>query len=117
MKQVNLKIRGYGGGMSIIDNNNLKDRMLSSLFVSFGVLGLFYVLILGNMIFNISERRNLEAEARVLSNEVLDLELTYLNLSEKVDFALAESLGFKEAKASFATRKPLTSIKFAKNDL
>jgi hypothetical protein len=58
-----------------------------------------------------------EADARKLSNEVLELELTYLDKSNKIDFALAESLGFKETKANFATRKSLGSIKFAKNEL
>ena len=87
------------------------------LLISFGALGLFYVLILGSMIFDITERKSLEARARTLSNEVLNLELTYLDISNKVDLTLAESLGFKETKANFATRKSVGSIKFAKNEL
>ncbi len=87
------------------------------LLVSFGALGLFYVLILGSMTFNIIERKSLEANARVLSNEVLGLELSYLELSSGIDLNFAQSLGFKESRVNFATRKSLGSIKFAKNDL
>jgi hypothetical protein len=35
------------------------------------------------------------------------MELTYLSMSNSVDLPLSYSLGFKDVKASFATRKPL----------
>lgn len=121
MRQISLKFKSYGTrsiqGISIVDNDNLRRRVFYLLLSCFGALGLSYVLILGNMTFNIIERKALETDARALSNEVLDLELTYLNMSAGVDIVFAESMGFKETKASFATRKSLGSIKFAKNDL
>ena len=61
-----------------------------------------------------------EAQERILSSEVSDLELNYLSMSNKVDLALGHSLGFTEIKATFATRKSLGSLGFAtptKNDL
>jgi hypothetical protein len=117
MRQASLKFKSYASNISIVDNNNLERRVLKFLLMSFGVLGFFYVLILGNMTFNVIERKALQADVRALSNEVLQLELTHLTLSSSVDLAFAESLGFKETKINFATRKSLGSVKFAKNDL
>ena len=48
--------------------------------------------------FNIVERKALEGRALTLSNEVGNLELEYLSVSQKVDLNLAYSLGFKETK-------------------
>ena len=117
MKQVSLKLKSYVGNVSIVDNNNLEGRIFYILLLSMGALALIYIFLLGNMVFNIIERRTLETKARSLSNEVGDLELTYLSMSNKVDLALSASLGFKETKATFATRKSLGSIKIARNDL
>ena len=82
--------------------------ILNIIFCSFGALALLYVLFLGNMVGNIIERRSLEANARALSNEVKDLELTYLSMSNNVDLAFSRSMGFQETKITFATRKPLS---------
>ena len=70
-------------------------------------LGLSYVLILGNMVFNIVERRGLDKEALTLSNEVGNLELSFLSLSGSVNSTLSSSMGFKEARVNFATRQSL----------
>ncbi|OGI89818.1 hypothetical protein A3A95_00745 [Candidatus Nomurabacteria bacterium RIFCSPLOWO2_01_FULL_39_18] len=77
---------------------------------SFGILAIWYVFILGNMVFNITERRALEARARTLSSEVGDLELAYLSMSKNIDLAFSYSLGFKEIKAKFAVRKSFDSL-------
>jgi len=66
-----------------------------------------YVVFLGNMVFNIVERRSLETEARNLSNEVSDLEVAYLSLSKDVDINLSREFGFHEIKPNFATREAL----------
>lgn len=117
MRQLSLKLKSYGGAISIVDNNNLERRVFYILVSFFGALGFLYVVILGNMTFDIIERKSSEAEARTLANEVLQLELTYLDISSKVDMALAESMGFKEAKTNFATRKSIGSVKIVNNDL
>ena len=107
MKKASLKFKTYVNNVDIIDNNNLAHRIFRLMIISFGALALCYALILGNMVFNIIERRSLEKEALSLSSEVGNLELAYLFLSNKVDLNLSYSLGFKEIKPKFATRKAL----------
>ncbi|MDD5721279.1 MAG: hypothetical protein PHT16_02440 [Candidatus Pacebacteria bacterium] len=90
-------------------NNNIeiKKNILYTMIFIFAGLALFYVFILGNMVFNIVERRNLEKEMLSLSNEVGNLQVSYLAVSNSVDMNLSSSMGFKETKATFATRKTL----------
>lgn len=116
MKQISLKLNMYVKSVSVI-NNNIERLILNIIFWSFGALVLFYLLFLGNMVKNIIERRSLEVSVRNLSSEVGNLELTYLSMSNNLD--PASSIGFKEVKATFATRKALgfDTIKMAKNDL
>lgn len=125
MKQISSKFKIHVKSISII-NNNVEKLILNIIFCSFGALALLYILLLGNMVSNIIERRSLETNTRALSNEVGNLELTYLSMSNNVDLALSYSLGFKETKAVFATRKslglrtlaePLGSLKTLQNDL
>jgi hypothetical protein len=75
--------------------------------------------ILGNTVKNILERRSFETDARAISSEVGDLELTYLNMSNGIDLNYSHAKGFKEAKANFATRKSLGfgNIKDTQNDI
>ena len=109
----------YASNANIINNNDINRVAFRFLAWSFGILGILYVLFLGNMVMNIVQRRTLEVAAHNLSNEVGDLELTYLSLSNNVDLALSSSLGFKEAKPTFATRKSLgfNNTKLVQNDL
>ena len=106
MKAISSKLNIYMNRVSVI-NNNIEKLTLNIIFFSFGALAFLYVLFLGNMVHNVIERRSLEANVRTLSNEVRDLELTYLSLSNNVDLALSHSMGFKETKIIFATRKSL----------
>jgi hypothetical protein len=117
MKQASLKLKSYANNVNIIDDGNLQKRILNIMFLTLGILVFFYIFFLGNMIFNIVERKSLETYARTLSNEVGDLELEYLAVSEKVDLDLAYSLGFKETKTKFANRRPLGIISVAKNEI
>ena len=107
MRQASLKLKMYMSNVKVIDNNDLKRHVLHILLYSFGILAIGYVFILSNMVFNIIERRSFEKEAFSLGNEVGDLELIYLSLSNKVDLNFSYSLGFKEIKPKFATRKAL----------
>lgn len=88
-------------------NNSIEKFLLHAILWSFAFLAILYVLFLTIMVSNIIERRSLEAEARVLSNEVSGLQLSYLSMSNKVDLNFAYSAGFKETKATFTTRKAL----------
>lgn len=119
-----LKLKMYAGNVSVV-NNNLEGLVLNIILGSFGVLALLYVLFLGNMVMNIVERRSLETDARALSSEVRNLELTYLSMSNSIDLSFSHSMGFRETKAAFSTRKSLgllpvggsSTVKIAQNDL
>jgi len=102
-----------------IMNNNIEIQkiILNTILSIFIALALLYVLILGNMVFNIVQRRTLEKEALTLSNEVGNLELSYLSIFNSVDLTLSSSMGFKETKATFATRKSLGSLKIDNNEI
>jgi len=106
MKQISSKLNIYVRDANII-NNDIERITFRFIFWSFGILAFLYVFLLGNMVSNIVQRRNLEVDARALGNEVRNLELTYLSMSDNVDLTLSYSLGFKEAKTIFATRKSL----------
>ena len=96
----------YVTGVSVV-NNNIEKFIFNIILCFFGVLAILYFLFLGNMVKNIIERRSLEANASTLSNQVRDLELTYLSMSNNIDLPLSYSMGFQEAKTIFATRKAL----------
>jgi len=82
------------------------------------ILAFFYVLFLGNVVWNIVERKSFEKEVLALTSEVGNLELEYLAVLKKVDFDLARSLGFKEvATTNFVTRKVLSSTIIANNEI
>lgn len=117
MKTIAIKMKSYATGASVANNNDMQRKILNILLGSLAVFALCYIFLLGSMVFNIVERRSLEADARTLSNEVGDLELQYLSISDKVDLSLAQSMGFKETRPKFATRKALGSIKLVKNEL
>jgi hypothetical protein len=93
-------------------NNNIEVEkvILHSMLSVIGGLAILYVLILGNMVFNIVQRKALEKEALALSNEVGSLELSYLSLSGSIDVALSSSMGFKEIQPTFATRASLRPL-------
>lgn len=117
MRQASLKIKSYASNVLVFDNLNIQRQILHISLWVFGVLSLFYVLFLGNMVFNIIERKALETEAHSLSNEIMALELNYLSLSKKIDLNFAYSLGFKEIKTKYANRKALGSINISKNEI
>ncbi len=106
MKAISAKLNTYVHSISVI-NNNIERFFLNLILWSFVTLSILYVLCLGNMVKNIVERKGLENEARSLSTDVANMELTYLSLSNNVDMNLSHSLGFKETKATFATSKPV----------
>jgi hypothetical protein len=112
MHQMTLKFNSYAKNIANANViNNSRDRIiLHAILFSIGALAVVYLVLLGSMVRNILERRSLEVRQRALSSEVGDLELTFLSLSGKVNLPLAYSLGFREAKATFATRKSLSAL-------
>lgn len=118
MKEMSLKLKTRVQNVNIMNNNVEVERVILNSLLSFvAFLAISYVLILGNTVFDIVKRKTLEKEALALTNEVGDLELSYLSLSGGVDIALSSSMGFKETKATFATRKSLGSLRLAKNEI
>lgn len=106
MRAISSKLNIYIKSIGVI-NNNIEKLVLNIILGSFGVLALLYVLFLGNMVKDIIERRVFEADARSLESEVQSLEVTYLAMSSNIDLNLSYSMGFKETKTTFTSRKSL----------
>jgi len=116
MKTIAIKMKSYAANVNVA-NNKLDRQILNILLWSLGALTLCYVLFLGNMIFNIIERKALEVDTRSLVNEVGNLESQYISVSNKVDLSLAGSMGFKEIKdKQYAVRRSLGSLKLTTTD-
>ncbi len=109
MRTIAIKIKNYTEWMDVVNSHNA-PHVLKALLGSLGILAIMYLFLLGSMVFNIIERKSLEAEAHTLSTEVGALELDYMAMSNKIDLPYSESLGFKQTKATFATRKALGSL-------
>jgi hypothetical protein len=118
MRQATIQLKNSIQNVNIMNNNIEVNRVILNTMLSvFGMLAVLYVLILGNMVVNIVERKALEKEVLTASNEVGQLELSYLSVSGSVDMAMSLAMGFKETKATFATRKSLGSLKLANNEI
>ena len=117
MKKTAQKIKYYAPSVNIVNNDNLEKRILNILLCSFGMLIVLYVLILGNITFNVVARQSLGNQAKTLSNEVGDLELQYLSASNKVDMAMFAGMGFKEGNTKFVVRKSLGSLSMLSDEL
>ena len=127
MRQATLQLKTRIHNVNIMNNNiEVEKNIFNTMLFILVALALFYVLILGNMVFNIIERRTLEKEMLALTNEVGELEVSYLAVSNSVDMNLSSTMGFKETKATFATRKSLGfnssgsnfgNIKLANNEI
>lgn len=118
MKNISSKLKIGAQNVNIMAYNN-ERLILNVFFWVFGVLAFLYVCLVGNMIKNIVERKSLETNMNILANEVNILELSYLSISNSVDLDLSHSLGFKETKTIYATRKSLGfgNIKLAQNEI
>lgn len=124
MRQLTSKLNIFSRSAMVM-SRDMNKVILNAILWSFAAFAFSYVFLLGNMVLNIVERQGLEARARSLTTEVRDLEVIYLSMSNDVDLELSHSLGFKEAKPVFATRKSLGfapsggyfgNIKATKND-
>lgn len=118
MKSRGIKFKIYAGNMGIMTNVPAAKRLLQIMSISFVLLVVLYVFILGTTVSNIIERRAHESRARTLFSEVGELELKFLSLSGKIDPDYGKSLGFIDgAEENFATRKSLGSVTFVNNEL
>ena len=118
MRQATLQLKTRIQNVNIMNNNiDIEKNILKTMLFILAALAIFYVLILGNMVFNIIERKALEKEVLTLSNEVGNLEVSYLAVSGSIDLDLSRTMGFKETKATFATRKSLGFNKLSSNEI
>jgi hypothetical protein len=116
MKAATIKLKTYANTANVA-KENFQGIFVKGVLWYGGMLAVLYVLFLGSMVFNIVERKALDADARDLSNEVGSLELEYLSLSSKIDLNYSYSLGFREAKTKFATRKSLGAKLLVNNEI
>jgi len=118
MREASLKLyRGIQNASVMQSNADMPRVILRAMLSTLGFLALTYALLLGLMVWNIVERKNLEKETQALSAEVGDLELAYLSLSSSIDIELSRSMGFEEARASFAPRRSLGSAELSRNEI
>jgi len=107
MKQASLKLKTYAGNVNEVVHSDIRNKLVRGIFAYMGVMASLYVLFLGGMVFDIVERKALDAEARKVSSDVGNLELSYLSLSSSIDLQFSYARGFREADVKFATRKSL----------
>ncbi len=122
MKQASIKVKNYIERVDTIDQNiDLRSKVLYGIFSMFILFSFLYVFVLGNMVFNIIERKTVDLEARNLANEVASLEANYLILVNNLDQASSFALGLKEIKPIFANRSnaslTLNSSLLAQNEI
>ena len=116
MRTLALKLNNHTGHSRVI-NSNLRETIFKAMLYALGALALVYVLLLGNMVFNIIARKALQAHASAMTGKLSELELQYLSMSNKIDVTFAKSIGFQETKMKFATRESLGSLSMANNEL
>jgi hypothetical protein len=108
MKKATIKLKRNIQNVNITNNNIETNRViLNMMLATLALLAMLYFMFLGNMVFNIVQRKNLEKQELSLSSQVGNLELSYLSVSNSVDIALSSSMGFKATQVNYAVRKSL----------
>ena len=100
----------YADNVNEVVHSDIRNQLVRGIFAYTAVLASLYVLFLGGMVFDIIERKALDAEARKVGSVVGELELTYLSLSSSIDLQFSYARGFQEADVKFATRKSLGTL-------
>ena len=91
MKQASLQIKTSIKNATVLNNIDAQKIIFNLIISVFVALSIFYVVILGNMVANIVQRRTLQKEATALSDQVNSLELSYLSISGGVNLSSALS--------------------------
>ncbi len=96
---------------NLIENTNTQRIIFRALIAGLIVLSIVYVYLIGSITFNILARKSLETTIRTLGSRVGELELNYLNTTNKIDKAYATSIGFVDIHTNiFAARTSTTSV-------
>lgn len=98
---------------------NIDKRLTGTVIGILAVSFALYIVFMGQTIVNIIERKNIETQTRNLSTEVSSLEIEYIALSKKVDYDLAQSLGYNDSKDTYyaSRHQAMTSIIGISNEL
>ncbi len=89
----------------ITQNRNTQRIIFKVLLSCLITLSIVYVYLIGSITFNVLARKSLETTVRTLGSQVGELELTYLNMANKIDKNYATSIGFVDVHDNiFASR-------------
>ncbi len=94
----------------IIGDTSIQRIIFKVLVGSLLLLSIVYIYIIGSITFNVVARKSLENTAKILGNNISQLELTYLSNLNDVNKAKATSLGFVETKSNIFASRSITHV-------
>lgn len=94
----------------IRENINTQKILFRILISSSIMLFVFYIYIVGSITFNVIARKSLENSMTNLTNEVNQLEISYLNNLNKIDKEYAYSKGFVETKQNIFVSRSINHV-------
>lgn len=94
----------------IRENINTQKILFRILIISSIMLFVFYIYIVGSITFNVIARKSLENSMTTLTNEVNQLEISYLNNLNKIDKEYALSKGFVETKQNIFVSRNINHV-------
>lgn len=87
-----------------MNNNYTEKRIAKSVMWAIGFAVALYAVFISMATFSVVRRIALETKTKQLSAEINNIELAYLEQSESLDMAYAETLGFRDvANTTFAS--------------
>ncbi len=96
--------------VDIAKNTNTQKTIFRALIACLMLLSVVYGYLIGSITFNILARKSLETTVRSLSTNVSNLELEYLNKTNKIDKQYANSLGFVNANDNIFVTRSVSSV-------
>ncbi len=96
--------------LDIRENINTQKILFRILIGSSILLFAFYIYLIGSITFNVIARKSLENSMANLTNEVNQLEITYLNNLNKIDKEYAFSRGFVETKQNIFVSRSINHV-------
>lgn len=88
-----------------IDDINTRKTILRILIATLVLLCLSYVYFIGSITFNILARKSLELSRKEIGNNVSQIELEYIKLSNSINATYGSEVGFVDAQNTiFASR-------------
>jgi len=94
----------------IRENINTQKILFRILICSSILLFAVYIYLVGSITFNVIARKSLENSMANLTNEVNELEISYLNQINKIDKEYAYSKGFVESKQNLFVSRNINHV-------